>query len=58
MRAVVKLEQLEWAPKITLAVALTAWTATFIGLVAQGGRAAAKRVRPTATTAGHHTMGG
>ena len=46
MRIVIKLGQLEWAPKITLAVALTAWTATFIGLVVQGGRAAWKRTRP------------
>ena len=46
MRAVIKLDQLEWAPKITLAVALTAWTAAFIGLLVQGGRAALKRNSP------------
>ena len=46
MRAVIKLDQLEWAPKVTLAVALTAWTATFIGLLIQGGRAAFRR-RPS-----------
>ncbi len=39
MRAVVQLDYLEWAPKVTLAVALTAWTATFIGLLVQGVRA-------------------
>ena len=46
MRAVIKLDQLEWAPQITLAVALTAWTATFLGLLVQAGRAALKRTRP------------
>jgi tellurite resistance protein TehA-like permease len=50
MRAVIQLEQLEWAPKVTLAVALTAWAATFTGLAVQGGRAAVRRVRPAATT--------
>ena len=50
MRAVVHLDQLEWLPKITLAVALTAWAAAFTGLAVQGGRAAAKRVRPTTVT--------
>jgi tellurite resistance protein TehA-like permease len=43
MRAVIQLDQLEWAPKVTLAVALTAWTAAFIGMLAQGARAVAKR---------------
>ena len=47
MRAVVQLNQLEWAPKVTLAVALIAWVAAFGGLAVQGGRAAAKRIRPT-----------
>src|SRR6185295_3245026 len=32
MRAVVKLQELAWVPKVTLAVALTAWTASFIGM--------------------------
>jgi tellurite resistance protein TehA-like permease len=50
MRAVIQLEQLEWAPKVTLAVALTAWAAAFTGLAVQGGRAAVRRVRPAATT--------
>ncbi|MEO7370165.1 MAG: tellurite resistance/C4-dicarboxylate transporter family protein [Ilumatobacteraceae bacterium] len=52
MRAVIHLDQLEWVPKITLAVALTAWAAAFIGLVGQGGRAVASRTRPTATMTG------
>ena len=45
MRAVIKLDQLEWAPKVTLAVALAAWTATFAGLLVQGGRATLRRGR-------------
>ena len=53
MRAVTKLDQLEWAPKITLAVALAAWTAAFIGLVVQGGRAMLKRT-PSAALAVDH----
>ena len=53
MRAVIKLEQLEWAPKITLAVALTAWVAAFAGLVVQGGRATLRRVRSNEVTAVH-----
>ncbi|MEO6123813.1 MAG: tellurite resistance/C4-dicarboxylate transporter family protein [Ilumatobacteraceae bacterium] len=46
MRAVVQLEQLEWAPKVTLAVALVAWTAAFVGLTVQGVRAVVRRIRP------------
>jgi len=45
MRAGIKLEQLEWAPKVTLAVALAAWIATFAGLLVQGGRATLRRGR-------------
>ena len=45
MRAVIKLEQLEWAPKVTLAVALAAWAATCAGLLVQGGRATLRRGR-------------
>ena len=45
MRAVINLDQLEWAPKVTLAVALAAWTATFAGLLVQGGRATLRRGR-------------
>ena len=40
MRVVVKLDALEWAPKVTFAVALAAWTAAFVGLSVQGARAA------------------
>ena len=49
MRAVIKLDQLDWAPKVTLAVALTAWTAAFVGLVIQGGRAVFRRPSAAAT---------
>ena len=45
MRGVTKLDPLEWAPKITLAVALAAWTAAFAGLLVQGGRATLRRRR-------------
>jgi len=40
MRAVVELETIDWAPKVTLAVALVAWTAAFAGMLAQGVRSA------------------
>ena len=53
MRAVIKLEQLEWAPKITLAVALTAWAAAFAGLLVQGARSTIRRGRSNEITAGH-----
>jgi len=53
MRAVIKLDQLEWAPKVTLAVALTAWTATFVGLVIQGARAALHQARPVGQAIDH-----
>jgi tellurite resistance protein TehA-like permease len=33
MRAAIQLDALEWVPKVALAVALVAWTATFVGLV-------------------------
>ena len=36
MRAVVRLDQLEWAPKVVFAVALATWTTAFAGLVWQG----------------------
>jgi tellurite resistance protein TehA-like permease len=52
MRAAIQLDQLEWAPKITLGVALAAWAATFTGLAVQGGRAAATRVRAATVTTG------
>ncbi len=53
MRAVTQLDQLEWAPKITLGVALAAWTAVFLGLVVQGGRALSNR-RSSAALPAHH----
>jgi tellurite resistance protein TehA-like permease len=43
MRAVVKLGQLDWAPKVTLAVALLAWSMAFAGLLWQATRAIARR---------------
>jgi tellurite resistance protein TehA-like permease len=33
MRAAIRLDALEWLPKVTLAIALLAWTLTFVGLV-------------------------
>ena len=33
MRAAIGLDALEWLPKVTLAVALVAWTAAFAGMV-------------------------
>jgi len=50
MRTVIELDELEWAPKITLGVALAAWAATFTGLAVQGVRATTRRVRPTRVT--------
>jgi tellurite resistance protein TehA-like permease len=38
MRAAIKLSALEWLPKLTLVIALIAWTATFIGLLHAGTR--------------------
>ena len=52
MRAVIQVDQLDWAPKIALAVALAAWAAAFTGLAVQGAQAAATRVRPTTVTTG------
>jgi tellurite resistance protein TehA-like permease len=43
MRAAVQLEQLGWAPKVTLAVAIVAWVAAFAGLVVQGAKAVSRR---------------
>ena len=36
MRAAIELDALGWLPQVTLAVALTAWTAAFLGLLSQG----------------------
>lgn len=46
MRAATELDVLGWLPPATLAVALTAWTATFVGLVHEG--LTALRRRPPA----------
>ncbi len=46
MRAAIGLTELAWLPEVTLVVALTAWTAAFVGLVLEGTRA----VRRTAAT--------
>lgn len=43
MRTVVALDSLEWAPKITFAVALAAWLAAIIGMLAQGASALRSR---------------
>jgi len=52
MRSVIQLEQLAWAPKVTLGVALIAWAAAFAGLVDQGSRAIISRGRSNAHTPG------
>jgi tellurite resistance protein TehA-like permease len=36
MRAAIELDALDWLPKATLAVALFAWAAAFVGLLGQG----------------------
>jgi tellurite resistance protein TehA-like permease len=36
MRTVIGLQELAWLPKATLGVALVAWTAAFVGMLAQG----------------------
>lgn len=46
MRSVIKLSALDWAPKVTLAIALTAWTAAFSGLLVQGARGILHRREP------------
>jgi tellurite resistance protein TehA-like permease len=38
MRAVANLQELAWVPKVTLVVALTAWAASFIGMLVQAAR--------------------
>jgi tellurite resistance protein TehA-like permease len=38
MRAALHLSELAWLPKLTLGIALVAWTVTFVGLVLQGTR--------------------
>jgi tellurite resistance protein TehA-like permease len=43
MRAVVGLQELAWLPKLTLVIALIAWTAAFVGLLLEGARWARTR---------------
>ena len=43
MRSVIQLDELEWVPKVTLGVALTAWTLAFAGMLLQGARAIRRR---------------
>ena len=47
MRAAIGLEALEWLPKVTLAVALAAWTAAFVDLLAEGAKAISRSPRST-----------
>ncbi len=47
MLEVVDLDGLGWVPKAALVLAAVAWTATFVGLVGQAGRAARRRLGPT-----------
>ena len=49
MRAVVNLEQLDWAPKVTLAIAVAAWTTTFVGMLVQAARSIPMRGNPVRT---------
>lgn len=46
MRAAVELDSLGWLPQVTLAGALIAWTATFVGLLHTLATGVARRVRP------------
>jgi tellurite resistance protein TehA-like permease len=46
MRAAIGLEALEWLPDVTLAAALVAWTAAFVGMIVGGVRNVASRRRP------------
>lgn len=46
MRAAVELDALEWLPQVTLAVALAAWTAAFLGLLVEGAQAASRTGPP------------
>lgn len=45
MRIALGLESLSWLPQMALLVAMTAWTAAFVGLVAQGARALTSKAR-------------
>jgi tellurite resistance protein TehA-like permease len=46
LRAAVHLDELEWLPKATLAVALTAWATAFVGLLAEGATALPRSKEP------------
>ncbi len=43
MRGVIDLAPLDWLPKLTLAVAVVAWSTAFLGLVWQGTRGTLNR---------------
>ena len=47
MRAAIELDALAWLPKVTLAVALAAWTAAFVGLLVEAASAIARMGPPT-----------
>ena len=47
MRAAIDLQVLAWLPKVTLAVAVAAWTAAFVGLVLQSARGLSSTMRGT-----------
>lgn len=46
MSAEVGLDQLDWLPEVTLAVAISAWAAASLGLIAQGARRSLRAVNP------------
>jgi tellurite resistance protein TehA-like permease len=48
MRTAIGIDALSWAPKVTLAVALTAWATAFSGLAVQGAQALTTGRRPDA----------
>jgi hypothetical protein len=51
MTAVIGLDQLDWLPKISLGVALLAWTTTFLGLIWQGADSLRSRRQRARTSA-------
>ena len=46
----VDVEGMDGLPRVTLAIALTAWTAAFVGLAAEGATAIRRRLQPAAST--------
>lgn len=46
----VDVDGMDGLPRVTLAIALTAWTAAFVGLVAEGATAIRRRLQPAAST--------